>query len=146
MPRVEVIKLDIRESEHVLKAKQYFKEGYNCAQAVFLAFQDLYNIDFDTAAKLSSSFGGGMGRMREVCGTVSGMFMVIGALYGYPNPDATDTKMEHYARIKELAAKFKEEFRSIVCRELLENKRPCPELVEYAAMYTEEYIQNNPIK
>ena len=59
-------------------ALELFNEGYNCAQAVFAAFADKYGIDKDTAMKLSSSFGGGMGRMREVCGAVSGMFMVAG--------------------------------------------------------------------
>ena len=65
------------------KAMALFEEGYNCAQAVFLAFEDLHGFDRHTAAALSSSFGGGMGRLREVCGTVSGMFMVAGVLYGY---------------------------------------------------------------
>ncbi|MEG1741361.1 MAG: C-GCAxxG-C-C family protein, partial [Acetivibrio sp.] len=101
------------------KAKELFHEGYNCAQAVFLAFSDLYDIDEETAIKLSSSFGGGMGRLREVCGAVSGMFMVAGTLYGYSDPKASTEKQEHYKRIQELAKKFQEENGSIVCRELL---------------------------
>ena len=65
------------------RARQLFKEGYNCAQAVVGAFAGEMGMDFDTAIKLASSFGGGMGRMREVCGAVSGMFIVAGVLYGY---------------------------------------------------------------
>ncbi|MEG1458152.1 MAG: C-GCAxxG-C-C family protein [Acetivibrio sp.] len=143
-----------------IKAKELFHEGYNCAQAVFLAFSDLYDIDEETAIKLSSSFGGGMGRLREVCGAVSGMFMVAGTLYGYSDPKASTEKQEHYKRIQELAKKFQEENGSIVCRELLGlgkgadapkpeerteayyKKRPCGELVGMAASILENYIHS----
>ena len=103
-------------------AKRHFGDGYNCAQAVFLAFRDRIGIDETTAKRLSSSFGGGMGRMREVCGAVSGMLMVLGVLCGYdPNePDANRKKTEHYANIQKLCANFREENGSIICRELLE--------------------------
>ena len=101
------------------KAMALFEEGYNCAQAVFLAFEDLHGFDRHTAAALSSSFGGGMGRLREVCGTVSGMFMVAGVLYGYEDPKDREAKAEHYARIQELAGMFEQQNGSIVCRELL---------------------------
>lgn len=70
------------------RAMALFEEGYNCAQSVFLAFSDLHGMDTHTAAALSSSFGGGMGRLREVCGAVSGMFLTAGILYGYENPGA----------------------------------------------------------
>ena len=131
-------------------AMKLFEEGYNCAQAVFLAFEDLYGIERKTALRLSSSFGGGMGRLREVCGSVSGMFMVAGMLYGYDNPQASTEKAEHYARIQKLAADFEKKNGSIVCRELLGltvkkqeptpeartpeyyKKRPCNELCKYA--------------
>ena len=69
-------------------ARQAFKEGYNCSQAMVVAFSDLMEMDKKTALRLASSFGGGMGRMREVCGAVTGMFMVVGILYGYD--DAKD--------------------------------------------------------
>ena len=85
---------------HAQKAKDLFKEGYNCSQAVIGAFCEGLGLDFKTAMKLSSSFGGGMGRMREVCGAVSGMFMAAGLQYG---PDSTDNplaKAQHYARIQ----------------------------------------------
>ena len=142
-------------------AMELFEEGYNCAQSVFLAFEDMYEMDRKTALKLSSSFGAGMGRLREVCGSVSGMFMVAGMLYGYDDPKATDVKTAHYARIQELAADFEAQNRSIVCRELLElnvkkqeptpearteeyyKKRPCKELVGMAAEIMEQYVAAN---
>lgn len=144
-------------------AMKLFEEGYNCAQSVFLAFEDLHGIDEKTAAALSSSFGGGMGRLREVCGAVSGMFMVAGVLYGYDDPKAREEKTEHYARIQELAGAFEKANGSIVCRELLGlsvkkeapkpsertaeyyKKRPCKELVGQAAEILEQYIAAHPI-
>lgn len=145
------------------KAMALFEEGYNCAQSVFLAFEDMHGIDKKKAAALSSSFGGGMGRLREVCGTVSGMFMTAGVLYGYDDPKAKEEKAEHYARIQELAAAFEKENGSIVCRELLGlsvkkeaptpeartaeyyKKRPCKELVGLAAEILEQYIEEHPV-
>lgn len=143
------------------KAKEYFTEGYNCAQSVFLAFNDLLNIEFDDALKLSSSFGGGMGRLREVCGAVSSMFMVAGMVYGYTDPKDQTSKTEHYKRIQYLANQFEEKNHSLICRELLGlekgkdnptpelrtddyyNRRPCSELVEMAAGIMENYIKEN---
>lgn len=143
---------------HSKRAKELFMEGYNCSQAVFLAFSDLYDMEDETALRLSSSFGGGMGRLREVCGAVSGMFMVAGVLYGYSDVKDYEAKSGHYARIQQLAKTFEEKNHSIVCRELLGlgkgkdesapekrteqyyKKRPCPELVEMAAAIIEEYI------
>ncbi len=143
---------------HEEKARNYFKEGYNCAQAVLLTFSKETGMDRTEAARLSSSFGGGMGRLREVCGAVSGMFMVAGLLAGYDDPKAHDEKTEHYCRIQELAAKFTEKNGSILCRELLGltvkkdapepekrtpeyyKKRPCTEKVADAARILEEYF------
>ncbi len=138
------------------KAKNLFLEGYNCSQAVFLAFNDLLDIDTAAAAKLAASFGGGMGRLREVCGACTGMFMVAGMLFGYDDPKAKETKAEHYALIQELAGKFRDECGSIVCRELLEKpdtgtvptertaefykKRPCAELVALAARIMQDKL------
>lgn len=144
-------------------AMELFEEGYNCAQSVFLAFADLCGIDKKTAASLSSSFGGGMGRLREVCGAVSGMFMTAGVLYGYSEADAGEKKAEHYARIQELAAEFEQKNGTIICRELLGlpvkkeaptpearteeyyQKRPCKELVGDAAEIMERYIAEHPV-
>jgi len=145
------------------KAEALFLEGYNCAQAVVIAFEDLHGLDRDMVARLSSSFGGGMARLREVCGSVSGMFMVAGLLYGYDDPKAKEEKTEHYARIQKLAADFTAENGSIVCRELLGltekkqaptpearteeyyKKRPCKELVGMAAEIMDNYIKEYPI-
>lgn len=149
-------------TDRAVKARNYFLEGYNCSQSVFLAFSDLTGFDEKTALLISSSFGGGMGRMREVCGAVSGMFMAAGVLYGYTDPKSNTEKMEHYKRIQELAAAFKERNGSIVCRDILgkiaEDKsfipsertseyyksRPCAKMVEDAVEVFEEYIKNNP--
>ena len=102
------MKLNLTPEEYSAKAKNLFEQGYNCAQAVLLAFDNITGLDTKTAAALSSSFGGGMGRLREVCGAVSGMFMVSGIVRGYSNPEATDKKAEHYAFIQNLAAEYKE--------------------------------------
>lgn len=141
---------------HAEKAKALFKQGYNCSQAVYLAFCDVTGMDEKTALMLSSSFGGGMGRMREVCGAVSGMFMVAGQLYGYSDPNDRNAKAEHYALIQRMAAKFREKNGSIICRELLGTndsapnptertdrfykKRPCAELVAMCAEITDGII------
>lgn len=138
------------------KAEQLFLEGYNCAQAVFLAFSDLTKLPEDTAAKLSSSFGGGMGRMREVCGALSGAFMVLGVLYGYDSPLAKEEKANHYARIQQVAGWFRDKYGTILCRELLTDPatlpvpedrtpayyqdRPCLRIVREAADLTARYI------
>ncbi|NCA92957.1 C_GCAxxG_C_C family protein [bacterium] len=141
------------------EAMNYFKKGYNCAQSVVAAFRDKLNIDFETAIKLSSSFGGGMGRLREVCGAVSGMFIVAGLLYGYDNPIDKNAKTAHYKLIQELAEEFKRANGSIICRDLLGLgkgpdspvpddrtkeyylKRPCMQLVGMAAEILENYIK-----
>ena len=155
--------IDLTSSQYAQKAMNLFKEGSNCSQSVFLAFKDLYGIDRRTALKLSSSFGGGMGRLREVCGSVSGMFLTAGILYGYDSPKDRSSKTEHYKRIQELARSFEELNGSIVCRELLGldqkkesyvpeertkdyyRKRPCEQIVGCAAYIMEEYIRNHPI-
>ena len=109
------------------KAMELFQEGYNCAQAVLGAFAQDMNMDFQQAMMLSSSFGGGMGRMREVCGAVSAMFMVAGLEKGYSDPKASTEKAGHYDYIQQLAAKFKAENGSIICRDLLGLTQPGPD-------------------
>ena len=146
------------------RAVSAFMQGYNCAQSIVLAFADLLPVDEAALSRLSSSFGGGMGRLREVCGAVSGMFMVVGLLYGYDGPETGKIKAEHYARIQELAHRFEEKNGSIVCRELLGltvrrdvpvpeartaeyyKKRPCPEIIGEAAEILEQFINENPLK
>lgn len=144
--------------KHGEAAKNYFLEGYNCAQSVLLAFQEELGLDPDTAARLSSSFGGGMGRLREVCGAVTGMFLAAGILYGYSDPKDTAGKKSQYERVQQLAQAFAERNGSIVCRELLGldhhtdsptpsarteayyKKRPCADLVADAAEILAEMI------
>lgn len=146
--------------DYVEKAVQLFNSGCNCAQAVFVAYCDLTGISEKDAMRLSSSFGGGIGRLREVCGAVSGACMVLGWLYGYDAPGDDKVKKEHYARIQEMAEAFRKANGTIVCRELLGSadhsptpsprtqqyyaQRPCAGFVAEAAAWVEEYIKKHP--
>lgn len=160
----EMREINIEESPRGKAAMENFLSGYNCTQAVALAFADMIDMDRKQLLRMSSSFGGGMGRLREVCGTVSGMFLVAGYLYGYDDPKAFEEKSEHYKRIQELAQRFKDKQGSIVCREILGlsvksdspvpekrteeyyKKRPCAQLAGMAAAILENYIEENPIE
>lgn len=105
--------------KHSEKAVELFAQGYNCAQALFAAFCDVTGMDEETALKISSSFGAGMGRMREVCGAVSGMFMAAGLIWASTDSSA-EAKKNHYELIQKMAEKFKEKNNgTIICRELL---------------------------
>ena len=144
-----------------MKAAQLFLDGYNCAQAVAVTFCDLMNLDEKTTARMVSAFGGGMGRLREVCGAVSGMFFVLSYLYGYDDPNDV-TKKELYCAVQELADKFRQANGSIVCREILKNPptdptpsprtaeyyklRPCARMVLTAATLMEEFIVAHPLE
>ncbi|MCM1286075.1 MAG: C-GCAxxG-C-C family protein [Acetobacter sp.] len=140
------------------QAYKLFKEGLTCSQAVAVSFADEMKLDKDLVARLTIGFGGGMGRMREVCGTVSGMTFVISALYD-------EDKAAIYKKVQDVANRFKEKNGSIVCRELLGltitgadnptpaprteeyyKKRPCAEIAKTAADILEEYIKLNPPK
>ncbi len=142
------------------KAADAFRRGYNCSQAVAVAFHDLICMTESQAARMASSFGGGMGRLREVCGGVSGMLLVAGILYGYDTPGDDAAKKRHYTLVQYLAGQFREKAGSIVCRDILKNppsdpnptprtadfyeKRPCVRMVALAAGILEEYIQAHP--
>ena len=154
--------------ERVEKAKRLFKEGgYNCCQAVVLAYNDVFGIDDQTAAAVSSGFGGGMGRMREVCGAVSGMVMLAGLIKPATDPTVKEWRTANYALVQEMAGEFKEINGSIVCKELLGlvpmgssqqvpkespepsdrtpeyyKKRPCEELVGISARIVGEKIKS----
>lgn len=146
---------------HAEKAKELFQQGYNCSQAIAVAFADLTQIPVEASARMASSFGGGLGRMREICGAVSGMCLVAGILYGYDDPEDGSAKKEHYARVQEMAGAFRAETGSIICRELLTNpksdpnptprteefyqKRPCADCVYLAAEILENYIARHPL-
>ena len=107
--------------DHGLKAAELFLSGYNCAQAVAVAFTDVTGLTEAQAAKMASAFGGGMGRMREVCGAVSGMLMVLSYVYGYDTPGDDISKKRLYGQVQALAAGFRAENGSIICREILKN-------------------------
>lgn len=150
-------------SDHAEKACALFAGGLNCAQSVFAAFSDVTGMDEELALRLSSSFGGGMGRMREVCGTCSAMFMVAGVLYGLGGSYSHEEKTEHYKRIQELAALFREKHDTIICSELLKGLkvtstpepekrteqyykvRPCVKFVRTAAEILDRYIEEHPV-
>lgn len=139
------------------KAERFFKEGYNCAQAVFMAYSSKYGIDQETASRLAASFGGGMGRMREVCGAVSGMLLVAGLETGAVEGRDQEGKKRNYEVVQALAEEYRKENGSIICRELLQlskeqpvtakpeerteayyKKRPCAKLVRQAAEILEK--------
>ena len=146
--------------DHGMYAAELFMEGYNCAQAVAVAFCDVTGLDKDVSARLASSFGGGMGRLREVCGAVSGMLMVAGFLYGYDDSQDESAKKAHYELVQHLASQFREQIGSIICREILKNPpsdpnptprtaefyktRPCARMVLLAGQILDDYIAKNP--
>lgn len=111
--------LETREN----KAVALFEEGYNCSQAVFMAYSDIYGIDNDMAAKIATSFGGGMGRLREVCGAVSGMFLLLGFKYPYVNIKDRTAKNKNYQAVQSVATTFKTEMGSYICADLLKRDR-----------------------
>ena len=148
--------------DHGLYAAELFLGGYNCAQSIVVAFHKELNLTLQYAAKMASSFGGGMGRMREVCGAVSGMLMVAGLLYGYDTPGDDVSKKAHYTLVQELAGQFRDEVGSIVCREILKNppsdpnptprtaefyaQRPCARMVILAGQILDRYIAEHPLE
>jgi C_GCAxxG_C_C family probable redox protein len=140
------------------RAEKLFREGCNCAQAVFLAYSDLTGMDRDTAIRVSASFGGGMGRLREVCGGVSGAIMALGMICAPLDPTDQALKAEHYRRVQAVAEKFRQKHSTIICRELLGDqagsghvpeartdeyykKRPCEQMVYDGAAALEEVLR-----
>ena len=135
--------MNIDIEERVEKAKRLFKEeGYNCCQAVVLAYNDVFGIDDAVAAAMSSGFGGGMGRMREVCGSVSAMVMLAGLIAPATDPAVKVDRTRNYALVQDLAAQFKAQNGSLICAELLgiapKPQNPTPEA------RTEAYYQKRP--
>lgn len=141
------------------KAVGLFLEGYNCAQAVLGAFAEDLGMSESQALKLSAPFGGGVGRLREVCGACSGMLMAYGLISGYDTPETGDKKMALYEQTRAFCDKFKEINGSIICREILKNaeiggtpaartdkyyhERPCVRCVRTAAEILENYMESN---
>lgn len=144
------------------KAEAFFLQGYNCAQATALAFADLFPFDQDTLLRMTASFGGGMGRLREVCGAMSAVSLTAGILYGYKDAGDDEGKAAHYARIQDLADRFEAVYGTIICRKLLGltvrrdppvpsrrtaefyAARPCKEIIGTAAGILEAYIKEHP--
>ena len=120
------MRTDINPAERQQRAEQLFMEGYNCCQAVLLAFEDVLEADRSTLLRVASGFGGGMARMREVCGTVSAMAMIAGFLSPAEDPSDMNQRRDNYALVQKFAARFKEEKGSIVCREILGLRKPGP--------------------
>ena len=145
-------------------AKEFFEKGYACSQAVAMAFADIVKVDEELLAKITLPFGGGFGRMREVCGAVSGMVFVLSNLEGSFDPTDNNSKMEIYQKVQTLMKEFKEKNGTYICRELLalpeENsdptpeartesyykKRPCAEIVYLSAKILEEYLEESKTK
>ena len=144
------------------RAIELFKEGFNCSQSVFVAFSHRFGVDEETAKKISAGLGGGLGRMREVCGAVSGAAMVIGSICSATDGKDSESKMKNYELVREFADRFTKRNGSIICRELLGldvkmeksakpekrtaeyyKKRPCVELVGDAVEILAELIAEN---
>ena len=146
--------------DHGIKAAELFLAGYNCAQAVAAAFSEELGLTESQAARMVSAFGGGMGRLREVCGAVSGMLFVLSSLYGYDTPGDDESKKVLYGQVQELAAAFREANGTIICRELLDHpstdpnpsprtaefyaKRPCARFVLTAAELMDRFLEEHP--
>ena len=147
--------------DHSYQAAELFVNGHNCAQAVVMAFSDIMSLDEVGAARIAAPFGGGMGRMREVCGTVSGMAFVAGAISPSQNPQNLEERKANYALVQRFADEFRQQNGDIVCRRLLGlepmveraetaipsertaeyyRKRPCAEYVGCAARIVAEYL------
>ncbi len=141
----------------VEKSKELFMQGYNCAQAIAGGFSEEVGLDFETAIKSASSFGGGMGGMREVCGALTGAFIILGAKFGYDSPTDAVAKANHYKLISNTAEKFKAKWGTILCRDLMKKlaeekqailgdkpeeykSRPCLIIVEEVANILEEIL------
>lgn len=151
----------IDKEERVARAVAYFKQGYNCAQSVVAAFADLYDFTSEQAFRMSASFGGGIGRMRQTCGAACGMFMLAGLECGAVRGEDREGKSNNYAVVQQLARTFEQENGSLICAELLQlkprtpvvsqaeertvayyAKRPCAKMVETAARIFADYLES----
>lgn len=159
IPFFTMNELKIDAEERALRAKEFFNQGYNCAQAVALAYADITGLDESTVATITASFGGGMGRLREVCGAVSGMSFLASFISPCPTADNAEAKKANYALVQHFAEQFRQQNGNIVCRSLLGldhpkdepmpsprtaeyyKKRPCAEYVYDAAKIVGKYLE-----
>ena len=123
-------------------AEELFRMGYNCSQSVYAAFAEDLGMSVEEAAKRASPFGAGFGKLREVCGAVSGMVLVLGDLCGYQDPTDAAGKQALYALVQRLCGSFEKSEGSLICRELLGLAKG-EDLAE-PAVRTEEYYQSRP--
>lgn len=110
---------DFDIDDRVKQAVLNFESGFNCSQSVFLAYSDVFELELDMARKMSVSFGGGVGRMREICGTVSAMAMLAGFKYPVLDVNDQEARTKNYAIVQKMAELFKEEHDTIICKKLL---------------------------
>lgn len=148
-------------SKHSDRAVELFKQGFNCSQAVFAAFADEYEMDEKTALKASAGLGGGVGRLREVCGALSGAAMAAGMVYGATEGSRQDQKAMTYKIVQQIADEFKKQNGSLICRDMLKlmaqekqsyvpeertdefyKKRPCLKIIESTAKIADKIIFN----
>ena len=148
--------------KRIEKAVELFKEGYNCSQSVVAAFADMYGFTNEQALKMSASFGGGIGRMRQTCGAACGLFMLAGVETGCTEGKDREGKENNYKVVQALAEEFRKRNGSLICAELLGlsktaptpatpeartaeyyKKRPCVKMVEEAARIWCEYLSTN---
>lgn len=134
-------RIDIEE--RVLRARELFLKGYNCSQAVFCAYSDIYDIPEELALKLSASFGGGIGRTRETCGAVCGMVMLEGLESGQTKENDDEQKQNNYKQVQQLIELFKAENGSSICKELLGLRKDTP-IVPAPDARTAEYYKQRP--
>ncbi len=158
---VDKIKTKEVLTERQLKAKEYFFDGYNCCQSVVLAFKDKINIDEESLKNLTLPFGGGIGRLREVCGAFSGAVMVLGLVFNTNCDGQKYSKAEQYSRVQEMSKIFIQDNGSVVCREILQlskgadkpipsernqnyydSRRKCVDSIISAVKIIEEYLNN----
>ena len=152
--------MENNKEERIQRAGELFKSGYNCSQSVVAAFADKYGFTQEQAFRISASFGGGIGRMRETCGAACGMFLLAGLETGATEAADREGKAANYALVQELAAEFKKRNGSLNCGELLGlnketsisslpeertqqyyAKRPCSKMVEEASRIWMEYLE-----
>lgn len=148
--------------DRVKLAKENFKSGCNCTQAVVCAYCDLFGLPTETGMVVSEAFGGGMGRMRLTCGAVSGMFMLAGLKYSSGVKNDMEGRKKVYSTVQEMAKAFREKNGSIICADLLGlnmpkdggatptprtkefyEKRPCIECIGDCAMLVEQFLFGN---
>lgn len=145
------------------RAKELFLEGYNCSQSVAMAYADITELSEEMVAKIAASFGGGMGRLREVCGAVSGMALLAGFISPCSSSSDAAAKKANYALVQHFAEAFRQQNGAIVCRTLLGldhpkdeptpsartseyyKKRPCADLVYDAALIVGKYLQEKEV-